>query len=51
MQNYVTKIFLFEIYVIGIKFVSNQKFDMHFLNKHANALSSEPQLLVLVKHK
>jgi hypothetical protein len=31
------KIFVSEIYILWIEFVSNQNFDMHFLDKYANA--------------
>jgi len=33
---------IFEIYVFWVIFESNQKLNMHILNKYANALSSEP---------
>jgi len=35
--KYTTKMFVFEIYVLWIEFVSNQNFNMPFLNKYTNA--------------
>jgi hypothetical protein len=36
MQNYATKMFISEIYILWIEFVSNQNFNMHFLDKYTN---------------
>jgi hypothetical protein len=42
VTKYATTIFKSEIYILWIEFISNQNFNMYFLDKYENAWISEP---------